>query len=266
MSPPNQRNAQVERIEYLHATLDTANSYIDYYAGTKFGNKHTNGIYINGELVANGSYATDDVIIFKGNIDLGIQGPPGTETVFSTCDSTQTVRRNGHRVIYEVDSVDLNSVCVVRQIGPKLAGINPGATDTIDFSNDTSIVVFTADLLSAPQINTIHVYVESAIGRSVDTTTNDTTSNDTSGVNLDEHYIATSGMYPNPFHDRLSVPERFRNKKCRLVIYDISGRPVFHKDDIQEQVFADNLPSGIYIVHVSDNEERLVLNQKVIRQ
>ena len=228
------------------------NGKIEYLAGTRINQAYPNGLFINGERVAYGnSFSIDDVVIFKGAIDLNITGPVGTETLFSSPDSKDSVKREGHKIIFTVDSADLGNVNVIRQTGPGNSIISCGPNTFEDFSNDSINVVFTLDLLNVGEVNTIRVYVESAVAKS-------------SGIGIEEELESQLLLlYPNPFTDFLIIPDVYQNNTCQLVIYDSTGKIVFQGEKLDERVNVSHLTSGLYIVHILDGDSRIT--QKLLK-
>ena len=249
-----QESVRVTRIAYRATRL--VNGKIEYLAGTTVTSKHANGVYINGELVAGGSQSIGDVIIYRGSFDTHYSIPTGYETVFSSPDGTDSVQIVGNNIIYSVDSSKIANTAVNRNTGVKNAFVFPGAFDTVDFSNNKKNIAVTYDLTSTIDVNTICVYVESAIVRPVDT----------SDISISEITSITAPLYPNPFINSLTIPEVYRNKKYTLSLYDISGKLAFQETNISDRVYVDQLPSGMYITHIQDSNNNIISVQKIVKR
>lgn len=252
-----QRSARLSGAGFSSATL--VNGQIEYYGIHRILNftNPPSGMYINGDQIPVGPLASGDVVVYKGSLGLSIAGPAGTETVFS-CSNCDSVLRIGNRVIYVVpDSASLANVQLIRTTGLNNAVISPGTSDVIDFSSD-SVVVFTLDFLTAGDISTIWVYLESAI-------VNTTPTNDTSGISLDENQDVFVSLYPNPFSDYINL-KGVGGRDYGISLYDISGRIVFQRKNIDHRIDLSHLITGIYIAHISDHHGESISVQKVIKQ
>ena len=147
---------------------------------------------------------------------------------------------------------------ITRIKGVENSVIGPEVSSVIDFSTDTTIISFTLDYLKFSDLTTMRQYVEKAIVISPD-------SNDTSGISIPEEKLELS-LYPNPFHDHLSIPQEYQNKNYTLTLFDVSGKVIYKEHDIGERVTLSALTSGMYFVHITDRADEPVLVQRVIKK
>ncbi|MEQ9263135.1 MAG: T9SS type A sorting domain-containing protein [Owenweeksia sp.] len=230
------------------------NGQIEYYASTRIGNSAaTNGLFINGELITTDSIP-DFTMVYKGNLGLLPQGPPGTETDFVCDNCVDTVRRIGNRVIYPIDSANVDSVCIRRITGSDNIVIMPSDSAVVDFSSDTNIVVFSLDELGLGDLTTVLAYVESTI-----------VTDSASHISLEQHPRLQGSLYPIPFSDHLNIPQGYCDRNYELVVYDLSGRVVFRQREVGSRVTLDHLVEGVYVARIFDDQHRLIWRQKLVK-
>lgn len=256
-----QRNARVGGVGILDAIVE--NGEIHYRALNGVGKTCPNGLYVNGEQITGDTLFkktfSSDYIFYKGRLGLNMSARPGTETTFS-CSTCDSIVRLGNRVIYVVsDSASLANIQLTRTTGAQNITIQPNASDTVDFSNDTSIVSFSLDFLGGGDISAIWVYVETAMVVPTDTT------GDTSGVTLDEHQRTYVSFYPNPFDNFISIAGA-QNRNYSVALYDLSGRVIFRREEVGEPIDVSHLIRGMYIAHVYDNHGNRVSTIRVVKR
>lgn len=61
-------------------------------------------------------------------------------------------------------------------------------------------------------------------------------------------YSDQAGVYPNPFSDRITIPDHDRVNN--LSVYDMSGSRVYHENSPNEPIHLGNLPKGTYFMEL----------------
>ena len=237
-------------------TAQLVGNEIEYYALVMASLEIPHGLYINGETIITDSLHKHENLLFKGRLGTHLMSPAGTQTSFSCQDS---VIRRANQITYVVDSMSLDSVHITRTGGADLFAVYPSEQQLVDFTNDTSIVVTTIDCPSLGEITNFQWYLESAIG--IDMTDTSTTDSTNSAV----QELVSTPVYPNPFVNRLYLPDAYANKQYDISVYDLSGKLLFREEHIQDYVQLDYLHPGMYVIHTSDNGST-VSTQKVVKQ
>ncbi|MFT3794054.1 DUF5074 domain-containing protein [Flavobacterium sp.] len=72
-----------------------------------------------------------------------------------------------------------------------------------------------------------------------------------SNLAVDQFASTSIALYPNPATDRFFL---HTNQNPTVAVYDYSGRRVFQKTYTETGIDVSNLPSGIYMIRISDKE------------
>jgi tyrosinase len=86
---------------------------------------------------------------------------------------------------------------------------------------------------------------------------------------LEDAQLAVLNYYPNPFTNEITIQLNKQFSKSEIVIYDIRGRTIrnesFNNSSIIEMKNLSNLTSGIYIIHVFDENSQILLSKKFVK-
>ncbi|GCD80319.1 T9SS type A sorting domain-containing protein [Schleiferia thermophila] len=209
---------------------------------------------IAGQTV-NAQIAVQPVADITGNVRLFV--------AIKETQTTQNVKTNGETVFY-----DIFKKFMTPSAGQVISNLNAGTTQNFTFSytfNGTYILppnatqpVNHATNHTVENFNNLRVVVwlQNTSTKQVLQSTQATIS----GVGVDEHENSLLYIYPNPTRDKISIEGNLLNTSGRITwkILNINGQVVLsgaEPTDNRIQIDVDVLPSGMYIVEISDDKE-----------
>lgn len=140
-------------------------------------------------------------------------------------------------------------------------------TDDIAASSPMTFKIMTGDLSGVTQNGPFYISVQATQGSFIDTTTfilNKWATN-VSNVNKNNDNVA---LYPNPAKDDINVVFNGLNDIKTVGIYNLIGKmqSIYKVSGSSANINVSNLPSGIYLVRLMDNQGHVVAIRKFNKQ
>ncbi len=157
-------------------------------------------------------------------------------------------------------------------------GTSPLATDIVNWTSNGNNTTFTANGLSLSLGTTYYISVRAINGAglvSLDISSNGATLSNTTDLNLSEiDNKSTIQIGPNPFSEKITIygTSDIITKTINVELFDINGRVVYSKSDIQNQKIItienlEQLTNGIYYIKiVSEINREILFYDKIIKQ
>lgn len=84
-------------------------------------------------------------------------------------------------------------------------------------------------------------------------------------VGMEELSDLNISFYPNPFTSKFSI-SGLNSNEYSLSIYNISGAEVYRKDQMTSEIDLSEFQSGLYFVHIIDQQGRIAHSEKLVKQ
>ncbi|MGB0391763.1 MAG: T9SS type A sorting domain-containing protein, partial [Salibacteraceae bacterium] len=84
-------------------------------------------------------------------------------------------------------------------------------------------------------------------------------------VGMEELSDLNISFYPNPFTSKFSI-SGLNSNEYSLSIYNISGAEVYRIDQMTSEIDLSEFQSGLYFVHIIDQQGRIAHSEKLVKQ